>query len=407
MSRPVQKLSGGLQAPGTALARPGSPRWLLTARQQCDLELIATGGFSPITTFLGEADYESVCERMRLADGTLWPVPVVLDVSEALLLALDESGKVLLTDEQGAVLAVLRITEAWRPDRCDEARAVFGTTDPTHPGVAYLLQDTREWYVAGELEIRRLPSHAELPAMLHTPAEVKAEFRRRGWTEVVAFNSRNPMHEAHRALVLRAARELNAAILLHPVVGPTRRGDLPVPVRVRCYEAVMRTLPPGMAMLSLMPLAMRMAGPREALWHAILRRNYGATAFIVGRDHAGPGEDASGRPFYASDEAQRLVEGHQAELKIRIVTAPELVHVEGRGYLTREQAGSASRARSISGTRIRQLLSAGADIPPWLMLPEVAQALSEGAPVPAPVREAATSGDARAFSRTGRAASRG
>ena len=355
------------------LIRPSArtPVWRLSARQQCDLELIANGAFAPLRSFLGTADYESVCSKMRLVDGSLWPIPVVLDVDEPALRAASRYGVLALADEAGHQLASLTLTEAWRPDHLSEAQAVLGTTDRAHPAVARLLDQTHPWYVTGMLEVFRTPDHPDLPPLLHTPAEVKAEFRRRGWTRVVAFNTRNPMHGAHRAVVLRAAEAEDACVLVHPVVGPTRSGDIPAGVRARCYQAMIRTLPRDRAMLSLLPLAMRMAGPREALWHAIIRRNYGATAFIVGRDHAGPGPDSSGRPFYHRYAAQRLVASYQAELGITAVCAPELFYVEGLGYLPKEELPPGRHAEPVSGTRLRELLAQGHAVPPWLALPEV------------------------------------
>jgi len=318
----------------------------------------------------------AVCEGMRLASGTLWPIPVVLDLPEQVVRESCRSGVLVLRDEQDRELGLLALTEVWRPDRLAEARTVLGTTDITHPGVRYLLRDTHPWYVTGQLSVRRLPSHPGLHAASRTPAEVKREFARLGWTSVVAFNTRNPMHAAHRAVVLRAAEALDACILIHPVVGPTQPGDVPVPVRARCYAAMMKTLPAHRAMLSLLPLAMRMGGPREAVWHALIRRNYGATAFVVGRDHASPGSDSAGRPFYGRYDAQRLAKSLEDELGIAIAAVPELFYVEGLGYLPREEVPSGSVAEKVSGTRVRQLLADGAGVPAWLVQREIVSELA-------------------------------
>jgi sulfate adenylyltransferase len=356
--------------------RPGAPVWRLDARQRCDLELIACGGFAPLTSFLGRADHESVCEHMRLTNGALWPVPVVLDVPEPVMRAASRHGVLVLADADGSELASLVLTDAWRPDRLAEARAVLGTVDPAHPSVARLLDPAHEWYLTGALSVTRLPAHPDLPALVHTPDELTGELRRRGWTRVVAFNTRNPMHEAHRALVLRAAEAEDACILIHPVVGPTRPGDIPAPVRARCYRATMRALPQDRAMLSLLPLAMRMAGPREALWHALIRRNYGATAFIVGRDHAGPGRDSTGRPFYDQYAAQRLVTSHQAEVGLRVVCPPALSYIEGVGYVSPDEVPPGREAWEVSGTRLRQLVADRREVPAWLALPAVVAELA-------------------------------
>jgi sulfate adenylyltransferase len=308
---------------------------------------------------------------MRLADGTLWPIPVMLDVPEAVVAAADRAGGLALRDDRGVTLARLRLTEAWQPDHEAEARAVLGTADTAHPGVRYLMRETHPWYVTGELSVLRLREHPDLPPLVHRPSEVRTEIQRRGWDRVVAFNTRNPMHQAHRELVLRAAASEDAGILLHPVVGMTQRGDVPAAVRVRCYQALMRTLPPSGAMLSLLPLAMRMAGPREALWHAIIRRNYGATAFIVGRDHAGPSAASVGRPFYGKYDAQDLVGRFQDEIGIHMVPGRQIVYVDGLGHVPDNEVPTGRTAMSVSGTRLRRHLADGTDIPAWLVAPEV------------------------------------
>jgi sulfate adenylyltransferase len=347
----------------------------------CDLELIASGAFAPLDTFLGRADYESVCRRMRLQDGSLWPVPVTLDVPRDTVRAAGRVGSLMLLDPEGRELAVLTTDEAWRPDRRAEARAVLGTTDPSHPSVEYLRSATHSWYVTGHLEVLRDVEHPDLPALVLTPAEVRSEIRRRGWGKVVAFNTRNPMHGAHRALVMQALDDPRAAVLLHPVVGPTRPGDVPAPARARSYEAVARSLPPDRSMLALLPLAMRMAGPREALWHAVVRRTFGATHFVVGRDQASPGSDAQGRPFYSQYAAQDLVRAHEGELGITALCLPELVYVDGRGYLPRHDVAPGEVARTVSGTQLRALLSAGAEVPLWLAAPDVVAELAGAFPV--------------------------
>ena len=355
-------------------SRPAS--WVLTPRQLCDLELIASGAFAPLDTFLGQADYESVCDRMRLQSGSLWPVPVTLDIPEETLRAATRTGTLLLLDAEEHELAVLSITESWRPDHLAEAEAVLGTTDPAHPSVAYLQSATHPWYVTGRLVLLRDVEHPDLPPLVRTPDEVRSEIERRGWNKVVAFNTRNPMHGAHCALVMRALEDAEAAVLLHPVVGPTRPGDIPAAVRARSYQAVMRSLPPERSMLALLSLAMRMAGPREALWHAVVRRTFGATHFVVGRDQAAPGNDSRGRPFYGQYAAQELVSAHEAELGLEALCLPELVYVDGRGYLPRDEVPSGEVAMTVSGTRLRELLSNGSEVPLWLASPDVVAELA-------------------------------
>ncbi|HLI30732.1 MAG TPA: sulfate adenylyltransferase, partial [Terriglobia bacterium] len=267
------------------------PSWDLTPRQLCDLELLLNGGFSPLRGFMTREDYEGTCHKMRLKDGTLWPMPITLDVTEDCARALRPAGMLALRDPEGVMLAALHIEEVWQPDRQAEAAAVFKTTDPYHPGVASLLRQTHPWYVGGRLEGIRLPSHYDFRSLRLTPAELRAEFSRLGWRRVVAFQTRNPMHRAHQELTMRAAQQVEANLLIHPSVGMTKPGDVEYYVRVRCYQAMLPKYPKDTVHLALLPLAMRMGGPREALWHAIIRKNYGCTHFIVGRDHAGPGAD--------------------------------------------------------------------------------------------------------------------
>jgi sulfate adenylyltransferase len=357
------------------------PGWYLTRRQLCDLELLSCGAFSPLATFLGRADYEAVCTSMRLADGTIWPVPVMLDLPETVLAAAERAGALALRDPDGTLLAALEITEAWRPDLRAEAATVLGTTDEAHPGVEHLLRRTHPWYVSGELAALRLPEHAEVDGLRRTPAQLRAEFARRGWVRVVAFQTRNPIHRAHQQLTLRAARQADANLLIHPVVGVGKPGDVDVPTRVRCYRAILPTYPNGRAMLSALPLAMRMAGPREAVWHAIIRRNYGATHFIVGRDHASPGIDSAGRPFYDPYAAQRLLDSHAAELGVEILPFRRMTYLADRDeYRAEDDVPAGARALSISGTELRKRLDQGADLPAWFTPPEVAAELRRSYP---------------------------
>ena len=359
----------------------GWPSWTLTRRQRCDLELLACGGFDPLKTFLGQEDYLSVCTEMRLADGTLWPMPVTLDVPGNVLAAAGRSDTLALRDPEGAMVAVLWITGAWRADRRAEAAVVFGTTDEAHPGVEHLLHRTNRWYVTGVLEVLHLPEHRDFRGLRLTPAEVRAEFARRGWERVVAFQTRNPMHRAHQQLTLRAAHDAEANLLIHPVVGVGKPGDIDAHTRVRCYQAILPSYPHGTAMLSLLPLAMRMGGPREALWHALIRRNYGATHFIVGRDHASPGLDSRGRPFYPPYAAQQLLATHAMELGLQIMPFRRMVYLPDRdAYSAEDEVPRGTRVRSISGTEQRQLLTEGGDLPSWFTPPAVAAELRRSYP---------------------------
>ncbi|MBV8297901.1 MAG: bifunctional sulfate adenylyltransferase/adenylylsulfate kinase [Acidimicrobiia bacterium] len=357
------------------------PSWDLTPRQLCDLELLANGGFSPLTGFLGRADYESVCSSMRLADGTLWTIPVVLDLPEEAAGSLREGSSLALRDAEGVMLAAIEVAELYRPDREQEAKAVYGTDNPEHPGVAHVLQRTHPVYVAGRLEAVQLPVHYDFRRLRLTPAELRAEFDRLGWREVVAFQTRNPMHRAHLELTMRAAKDVEANLLIQPSVGMTKPGDVDHYTRVRCYEALMGRYPRSTAMLSLLPLSMRMGGPREAVFHATIRKNYGCSHFIVGRDHAGPGRDSAGTPFYGPYDAQELLKQHEDELGVTMVPFRMMVYVEDLdAYYPEDEVPEGRRALNISGTELRQRLAEGRDIPEWFTFPEVAEELRRSYP---------------------------
>jgi len=279
------------------------PSWTLTPRQLCDLELLLNGAFSPLEGFLGRADYDAVVSEMRLANGVLWPIPITLDVTEAFAGRLGAGQHVALRDPAGALKATLEVGDVWTPDREREAIEVFGTGDAGHPGVHHLRKLANPVYVGGRLKGVEPPTHYDFRHLRDTPAELRERFAKLGWRKVVAFQTRNPMHRAHQALTQRAAREVEANLLIQPVVGLTRAGDVDHYTRVRCYELVVKRYPEQTCMLSLLPLAMRMGGPRETLWHGIIRKNYGCTHLIVGRDHAGPGKNSRGEDFYGPYDA--------------------------------------------------------------------------------------------------------
>jgi sulfate adenylyltransferase len=357
------------------------PSWDLTERQLCDLEMLSSGAFSPLEGFLSKADYESVCQNMRLANGTLWPIPVVLDLPEEFAATVDEGAAIALRDPEGTMLAALHVDEKWTPDREAEAAAVYGTTSAEHPGVAHVLTRTNPVYVSGRLEGVEAPAHYDYRELRLTPRELRAEFSKLAWRKVVAFQTRNPMHRAHFELTVRAATDSGANLLVHPVVGMTKPGDVDHYTRVRCYEALRRHYPKGTATLSLLPLAMRMAGPREAVWHAIIRRNHGCTHLIVGRDHAGPGSDSSGKEFYGPYDAQELLRAHEEELGVTMVPFQMMVYVEDRdAYFPVDEVPDGARTLNISGTELRHRLAEGREIPSWFTFPEVAAELRRSYP---------------------------
>ena len=361
----------------------GWPSWDLTARQLCDLELLVTGGFSPLRGFMTRADYEGVCHNMRLADGTLWPMPVTLDVTEEFAKKLTPgTSKIALRDPEGVMLAVLNVEEVWQPDRKAEAQAVFASTSAAHPGADYAINKSNSWYVGGKVEATQIPSHYDFRNLRLTPAEVRAEFARVGWRKVVAFQTRNPMHRAHVELAFRAAKQVEANLLIHPVVGMTKPGDVDYYTRVRCYQLLLSKFPQSTAKLSLLPLAMRMGGPREAIWHALIRKNHGVTHFIVGRDHAGPGSDPeTKKPFYGPYEAQEVFKKHEADIGVTMVPFNMMVYLEDQDqYVPDDEVKKGDRVLNISGTELRQRLNEGREIPAWFTYPEVVAELRRSFP---------------------------
>ena len=356
--------------------------WDLSGRQLCDLELLLSGGFSPLRGFMNRADHEGVCHNMRLSSGVIWPMPITLDVTEDFAKKLQPGiSKVALRDPEGVMVAVLHVEEVWQPDRQAEAKAVFGTTSTVHPGVDYLLNRGNAWYVGGKLEGLQAPAHYDFKALRLTPAELRNEFARLGWRRVVAFQTRNPMHRAHVELTFRAAKTVEANLLIHPSVGMTKPGDVDYFTRVRCYQLLLAKYPQGTVKLSLLPLAMRMGGPREAIWHALIRKNHGVTHFIVGRDHAGPGKDKDGKPFYGPYEAQELFKKNEKDIGVTMVPFSMMVYLENEDrYVPDNEVPQGARVLNISGTELRDRLNEGRDIPAWFTYPEVVRELRRSFP---------------------------
>ena len=352
----------------------------LDERGLCDLELLATGAFSPLRGFLGRADYERVVAEKRLADGTLWPLPVTLPVTPGAGVA---EGKALaLRDVYGNLLAFLHVEEIFAYDKTAEARDAYGSTDAKHPSVAHVNRQPGH-YAAGRVEVVRTPPHYDFVDLRRTPAELRSHFEDLGWAKVVAFQTRNPLHRAHEELTKRAARQIGGGLLIHPVVGVTKPGDVDHFTRVRCYRALVDNYyEPGSVILSLLPLAMRMAGPREVLLHAIIRRNHGCTHFIVGRDHAGPGNDSTGKPFYGPYAAQEAMAAHQDELGVQMVDFKQMVYLPDEdGYSPVDEVPPGVRTADISGTQVRDnYLAKGLQLPEWFSRPAVAEILNETSP---------------------------
>jgi sulfate adenylyltransferase len=352
----------------------------LDERGLCDLELLATGAFSPLKSFMGKADYDRVVAEMRLADGTLWPLPVTLPVTPGSGIAV---GKPLgLRDVYGNLLAFLHIEEIFAYDKETEAKGAYGSADAKHPAVAYLNKQPGH-YAAGRLEVIRVPPHYDFVELRRTPAELRDHFKSLGWSRVVAFQTRNPLHRAHEELTKRAAAQIGGGLLIHPVVGVTKPGDVDHYTRVRCYRALVDNYyEPNSVVLSLLPLAMRMAGPREVLLHAIIRRNHGCTDFIVGRDHAGPGADSTGKPFYAPYAAQEAMEKHKAEIGMGMVDFKQMVFLpDEKRYSPVDEVPAGVKTADISGTQVRDnYLAKGIPLPEWFSRPAVAEILGETNP---------------------------
>ncbi|MEO0624334.1 MAG: bifunctional sulfate adenylyltransferase/adenylylsulfate kinase [Pseudomonadota bacterium] len=353
----------------------------LSPRQICDLELLMNGGFAPLKGFLGQADYDRVVEEMRLTDGTLWPMPVTLDVADAVAETIEPGQDVALRDPEGVILAILSVTDKWVPNKAREAEKVFGADDMKHPAVAYLHRQAGNVYLGGAVTGIQPPTHYDFKSRRDTPNELRAYFRKLGWRRVVAFQTRNPLHRAHQELTFRAAKEAQANLVIHPVVGMTKPGDIDHFTRVRCYEAVLDKYPAATTHLSLLNLAMRMAGPREAVWHAIIRKNHGCTHFIVGRDHAGPGKNSAGEDFYGPYDAQDAVAQYQDEIGIEMVPFKHMVYVQERAeYQPSDEVAEGATVLNISGTELRRRLAEGLEIPEWFSFPEVVQELRRTRP---------------------------
>lgn len=350
------------------------PSWCVTSRQLCDLELLLNGGLSPLNGFIGYADYQAVCGSMRLADGTLWPIPVTLDVTEEIARRLKPSSRLSLRDPEGMMLAVLHVEDIWKPSFDAEAKAVFGTVNREHPGVACLFNRTNPWYVGGRLDGIQLPIHYDFQCLRLTPRELRFEFLQRGWTRVLAYQTQNPMHRAHLEATLRAARSVGAGLLIHPPVSVQVHADMDDYARIRCYRALLSQCPSNSVALAVLPLSIRMAGAREELWHAIIRKNYGCSHFMFGRD-----ENGSQNAFedsQMSDDVQRLLREHKNELGIEMTPFKKMVYIKDGGkFVLEDEVPSNVDVVDISQIELRSILERGGEIPEWFTFPTLAKEL--------------------------------
>ena len=356
------------------------PSLQLSHRSLCDLELLAYGAFSPLDRFMGRADYYSALENMRLSTDALFPIPITLPVDASHSVSIGQ--EIALRDLKNNLMAVMAIEEIFEWDLLHEAERVCGTTDVRHPLVA----EMHSWgkrYISGALKVLSLPKYFSFVALRHTPTEVRELLSKKGHANVVAFQTRNPMHRAHEELTKQAAEKIGGCLLLHPVVGQTKAGDVDHYTRVRSYKVLIeKYYDPRRTVLSLLPLAMRMAGPREALWHALIRRNYGANYFIVGRDHASPGFDSEGKPFYGAYDAQHLLERFGEEIGVTMVPFNELVYLQDEDrYIEANKVPEDTQILALSGTRVRrEYLDLGKSLPEWFTRSEVAAILAKAYP---------------------------
>ena len=353
----------------------------LSLKQQCDLEMISNGAFSPLSTFNNQKDYEEILLNNKLSNGLVWPIPIVLDVPDQFLKSLDKNEYISLRNAEGFLLAILKVNEFWAPDKKEEANSVFKSNDPNHPGVDYLFNHTNNNYISGELVPIQSNKYFDFTHLRKSPQEVRDFFRLNNWKDVIAFQTRNPMHRAHFELTKLAMDEHNSKLLIHPVVGISKPGDIDHFTRVKCYQHIIKYYPENSVELSLINLAMRMAGPKEALWHAIIRKNYGCNRIIIGRDHAGPGVNAEGKPYYQPYDAQELIAQYQEELEIKMVPFKEMVFAKNKKtYLPLDKIEQDDPIEKLSGTQFKELLQQRTEIPTWYSFPEVIHELRKRFP---------------------------
>ena len=353
----------------------------LSLKQQCDLEMISNGAFSPLSTFNNQKDYEEILLNNKLSNGLVWPIPIVLDVPDQFLKSLDKNEYISLRNTEGFLLAILKVKEFWAPNKKEEANLVFKSNDPNHPGVDYLFNHTNNNYISGELVPIQENKYFDFTHLRKSPQEVRDFFRLNNWKDVIAFQTRNPMHRAHYELTKLAMDEHNSKLLIHPVIGISKPGDIDHFTRVKCYQHIIKYYPENSVELSLINLAMRMAGPKEALWHAIIRKNYGCNRIIIGRDHAGPGVNAEGKPYYQPYDAQELIAQYQEELEIKMVPFKEMVFAKNKKtYLPLDKIEQDDPIEKLSGTQFKELLQQRTEIPTWYSFPEVIHELRKRFP---------------------------
>lgn len=359
------------------------PDIILNDRHLCDFELIATGVFSPLTGFMKQMDYESVLDRMRLESGELWPLPICLDISESLAVTLEVGQSVTIRDQEGFLLGIMDVQDIWPLDIEKEAMAIYGTLDKKHPGVDYLYNKSGKYYIGGDIQVLSLPIHSDFKQMRNTPAEVKHLFSKLGWKRIVGFHTRQPIHRLQFELTIQAMQKAKANLLILPVTGVTKTGDFDHFTRMRCYQKVVAHYPPDSYLMNLLPMAMRMAGPREAILHMIIAKNYGCTHFVIGHQHASPGNDCNNTPFYQCKETEELTRNAAQELGITPITFEEMVYLPfDDEYKIASQVPAKVDTITLTGTDIQKRIRAGKNVPEWATFPEVLQELQKSCPPP-------------------------
>lgn len=358
----------------------GIPLLTLNKRQMCDLELLMNGAYSPLSGFMTEAEYNSVVRDMRLPDGRPWSIPVVLDAPESLVSGLEKDARVGLVDQEGFMLAILNVQDIWKVDKKQEAELVFGTQDAAHPGVHYLNNEINGYYLGGKITGLHEPIHYDFESLRSSPEELRNYFEKMGWTRTLAFSTGKPMHKVHHEITSSAARQIGANILIHPLVGTGKPGELEYFTRVHCYQAIMAHYPKHTALLSLLPYSTRMAGPREAIHSAIVRQNYGCSHILIGPEHGSPPETRQGgNRFYDRYLAQQLIDQYKDELEIIPVPIEETCYVPSKNRFVPEHIADDSKdhAIRISDTELREHLLQGKDVPDWFSYPEVIEELKK------------------------------
>ncbi len=359
------------------------PDIILNDRQICDFELLITGVFSPLKGFMKQIDYESVLDRMRLETGELWPIPICLDIPESLALTLEKGQSVALRDPEGFLLGIMNVEDIWPINIEKEALAIYNTRDKSHPGVDYLYNKSDKYYIGGEVQALNLPIHPDFKQIRNTPTEVRKIFSKLGWKRIVGFQTRQPIHRPQFEMTIQAMQKARANLLLLPITGVTKQGDFDHFTRMRCYQKVAAHYPPDSYILNLLPLAMRMAGPREAILHMIIGKNFGCTHFVIGHDHASPGNSSSNEPFYKYDDAIKLAHNAHKEIGVQTVTFEEMVYLPFEDeYKIASRVPENTDTISFTGTDIQKRIRAGKKVPDWATFPEVIHELQKSYPPP-------------------------